>query len=276
MNEECEGDYIHWIYDWWGDCVVTTRDKVAFAFGLAVTLIWIYAQLPQIILNFRNHSAEAISLPCYLLSASGDLAGLIAVFLSETMVTQKFNACWGVLADTTSTLQYVWYHTVRPWCTGEAPIDPGVDELSPRLDGNPMLPVLPLLMATANGFKSDDQYGPGHRVGMVLAWYSGTDFVFGRSLQVVKNCRRHRTTGLSISFWLLSFSANLCYGISIFVKDPTWTYIWKQFPYLLGSVGCLQLDFTVMMQFLYYRMRKGRRQRMEQRQDKIMVSCEGE
>lgn len=276
MNEECEGDYVHWIHDWWGDCVVTGRDKVAFAFGLAVTMIWIYAQLPQIVLNFRNHSAEAISLPYYLLCVSGDIAGLVAVFLSDTMITQKFTICWGVTADTTSTLQYIWYHTVKPWCTGKPPIDPGADEVSPLLDGAPMMPVLPLLMATANSWGADDLYAQSNIVGVILAWYSGVTFVFGRALQVIKNCRRRRTTGLSISFWLLSFSANMCYGISIFVKDPTWEYVWKQFPYLFGSVGCLPFDFTVIAQFWYHRRKKLLRQQQLQAQNKVMMSCETE
>ena len=273
---ECEGDYVKWIYNIFGDCVVTAQDKVAFVFGLLVTLTWIYAQLPQIILNFKNHSAEAVSLSYYIFVVSGDIANLVAVFLNDTMVTQKFAAIWGVLADGSVMLQYIYYHWVRPWLTGEPYIDPGASEVECYNDINERLrdegvniPMGPLIIASAASLDPDDPYSSKNLVGTLLGWFGGFTFVAGRLPQVLKNCRRKRTTGLSLQFWICSVFANSCYGISILTKSPTWHYLWKQMPWFFGSVGCLPLDITILIQFCYYRWKNNKRKRIYQRVDSL-------
>ena len=268
MNaEECSGDYVKWIYNIFGDCIVTVTDKVSFVFGLMVTLTWIYAQLPQIVLNCMNHSAEAVSLSYYLFVIVGDTGNVIAVFLNDTMVTQKFAAIWGLCADSFTCLQYIYYHWVKPWFTGVPCIDPGADEVDDddvegRGDGL-QIPMTPLLIASAASLSlsPDNPYSSKNLLGTCLGWVGGITFVAGRIPQVVKNYKRKRTTGLSVQFWICSVFANSCYGVSILTKSPTWGYLWKQMPWFFGSVGCLPLDFTILIQFCYYRWTNQKRRR---------------
>lgn len=245
----CTGDYIIWIDEWFGDCVESSRELAGFVVGLFPTIIWIYAQLPQIILNFKNHSAEAVSLTYYLFCVSGDVANLFALFMNESLVTQKFTAIWGLFADGSTMCQYIYYHWIKPWWTGEPYIDPGEDEVK-----IPNIPVLPLLISTAAAL-SGDPYDKDNLFGTILGWYSGFTFVVARIPQAMKNCKRKRTTGLSLVFWISSVFANSFYGISIFLKDSSLKYVWSQMPWLLGSWGCLPIDFTILGQFVYYRLK---------------------
>lgn len=261
---DCSGEYVVWIHDIFGDCVSTTRDWVAFVFGLMVTVIWLYAQLPQIVLNFRNHSAEALSVTYYLFVVGAGIVNVVACFLNETMVTQKIAAIWGVFSDGTTLLQYIYYHWVKPWWTGEPCIDPGANEESDETyiaDTLPAIPTTPLLIASATCISSDpdDPYSRQNLVGTLLGWIGGIPPVVARVPQVVKNWKRQRTTGLSLTFWISSVCANACYGISIVTKEPTWEYFWKQLPWFVGSAGCLPFDITILIQFCYYRKKRGHR-----------------
>lgn len=254
--EECSGDYVHWIYNWFGDCVVTVQDKVAFGFGLMVTITWIYASLPQIILNFMNHSAEAVSLPYYFFMITGEISNVVSVFLNNTMVTQKFAALWGLASDLIGVSQFIYYHWIHPWFTGIPYYDPGADELEPSQVEDPVhIPLVPLLVSSAASLSmsSDNPYSSQNLLGTCLGWVGAFTFVTGRIPQVIKNFRRKRTVGLAVQFWICSVFANVCYGISLITKNPTWGYLWQQMPWFVGSVGCLPLDFIILGQFCYYR-----------------------
>ncbi|OHT13950.1 PQ loop repeat family protein [Tritrichomonas foetus] len=265
---ECTGDYVKWIYDWFGDCVVETRDYWSFAICLFPTIIWIYAIAPQIFLNFKNHSAEAVSLLYYFFSVSGDISNCVGLFLNHGLITQKFCIFWAIFADGTVFSQYVYYHWVRPYFTGEKYVDPGEsnDGYEPIAGNGAGLAVLPLLGKTAAAtasilsknpiLKNDNPYSKENLPGTLLGWYSGITFAGGRIPQIVKNFKRKRTTGLSLTYWTSSFFANSFYGISVLLKDNSWNYIWKQAPWLLGSWGCLPFDLTVLIQFAYYRRKK--------------------
>lgn len=243
----CTGDYIEWIDKYLGECVETDRDLAGFIVGLLPTVIWIFAQLPQIILNFKNRSAEAISLVYYFFVITGDISNMVGLWMNRALVTQKVLAIWGIFADITVMLQYVVFHWVVPWFTGVPCIDPGADDVD-----IPKAPILPLLMAATVSI-SDNPYDKDNILGSILGWYSGLTFVVGRIPQAYKNYKRKRTTGLSIIFWISSASANILYGLTLFIKDSSWKYVWAQMPWIFGAWGCLPVDFTIIGQFIYYR-----------------------
>ena len=261
---ECSGDYVKWIYEWFGDCVSTTREYFGFYIGLLPTIIWIYALIPQIILNFKNHSAEAVSFFYYMVGLSGDIANLVGVILNHGLITQKFQATWGTIADGTVLLQFVWYHWIKPRITGQRIRDPGVETINTI----PLVPFLVKASASALVYSASpdnrpvvgvNPYDKDHLLGTLLGWFCGISYVSGRIPQVVKNFQRKTTEGLSLTYWISSFCANSTYGISIFLKDSSLNYIWSQAPWLLSSWGCLPLDLTVLIQFCYYK-RKNRKQ----------------
>jgi hypothetical protein len=50
------------------DCVYTDLDRLGFYFGLASIAMWLGAQIPQFVQNFRLKSAEGLS-PWFLAGA---------------------------------------------------------------------------------------------------------------------------------------------------------------------------------------------------------------
>ena len=57
----CGGDANLLIERWFGDCVYTSWDTIAFFIGISSVCFWIVAQLPQFISNFLRKSADALS-----------------------------------------------------------------------------------------------------------------------------------------------------------------------------------------------------------------------
>lgn len=75
----CEEGANEWIALWFHDCVYTRRDLFGFCFGMFSVVLWISAQLPQFISNYRNQSAEALSpwfLAEWLLGADKIMGGM--------------------------------------------------------------------------------------------------------------------------------------------------------------------------------------------------------
>jgi hypothetical protein len=72
---------------------------------------------------------------------------------------------------------------------------------------------------------------------------SAACYVSSRFPQLCENYRRKTT----------AIFGNVTYALSIFLEDPSWPYVWKQFPWIAGSLGNLFFDFGMMYQFLKYR-----------------------
>ena len=123
---------------------------------------------------------------------------------------------------------------------------------------NFLLPAIPLLVAASQSISNpiqkapSDPYEPPLLYGTILGWVSAICYISSRMPQIIKNFKRKRTYGLSPYFFITAFLGNTTYGISIFLKNSSWDYIWLQFPWLVGSLGILFFDFTVLVQFFIY------------------------
>lgn len=92
-------------------------------------------------------------------------------------------------------------------------------------------------------------------LGSVLAWISGLLYFTSRIPQLLENFKRQSVEGLSIALFILTVSANLCYGLAILMRFPTIdTKFWTStFPYLIGSMGTLLMDIGIILQSIFYR-----------------------
>ena len=61
-DSHCGPGAVHWIEANFHDCIYTTKEAVSFGLGLTSIAVWILAQLPQLINNIKNESAEALSI----------------------------------------------------------------------------------------------------------------------------------------------------------------------------------------------------------------------
>ena len=106
----CDPQAIQWIYKIFGDCVLTSRDKISFTIGLISTCLSLIASLPQIITNFKSKSVEGISPIFPILLVFGDLFSFIGGFITGTLATQIITGIVYFICDTILLTQWIVYH----------------------------------------------------------------------------------------------------------------------------------------------------------------------
>ncbi|KAI5080516.1 hypothetical protein GOP47_0003699 [Adiantum capillus-veneris] len=99
-----------WIERWFGDCIYTTWDTVAFFIGLSSICFWLIAQLPQFISNFIRSAADALS-PWFLAQwLAGDTFNFLGCVLTgDQLKTQIITAGYFIFSDIVIVSQYVYY-----------------------------------------------------------------------------------------------------------------------------------------------------------------------
>lgn len=251
----CSGDYVHWIAKIFGECVVTTRDKLSFSFGISSTLIWMWAQLPQIYMNFKSHRADSLSVYFLLFLILGDVSNLVGCLLTGGLVTQVITSSFFCAVDGFCMLQYIYFECIRPKCCGNKRDYNGLNA-EPLNDGNIGAGFVYTGVASALLYSYPNPYSKDYLLGTLIGWVSCTVYSSSRVFQIIKNFKRKDTEGLSMQFFICAWLGNCTYAISIFLKDTHWGYLWMQFPWLVGSIGPMILDFIVLFQFFRYRRAK--------------------
>lgn len=106
----CGADANSFIERWFGDCVYTPWETVAFCVGLSSVFFWVIAQLPQFISNFVRKSADALS-PWFLFQwLAGDSFNFLGCVLTgDQLVTQTITAGYFVFSDIIIIIQYLYY-----------------------------------------------------------------------------------------------------------------------------------------------------------------------
>jgi uncharacterized protein with PQ loop repeat len=237
---------VHWIDRYFRECILTTGQVIGFSLGLLSTVIWAYAQIPQVVLNFRNRSVAGLSPVFVTMIVVGDLCNLVGIVVEGGLATQVIAASWFLLCDSTCFLQWVYYACVRPRCFPRPRAIPA-PAILPALG----VPLLAPLAAAGSG-----PYEPPQLWGTFLGWASALCYLSSRYPQISENYRRQTTEGVSSQYFLSAIFGNISYAMSIFLQDSSWPFVWKQFPWLAGSLGNLVFDFALIAQFIRYRKNK--------------------
>jgi uncharacterized protein with PQ loop repeat len=85
-----------------------------------------------------------------------------------------------------------------------------------------------------------------------LGWISSVVYLNSRFPQILKNYRRGSVEGLSVVMFTCAVLGNATYGMGVLLKDSSWAAVKKAAPWLVGSLGTLFLDFTILFQFWYF------------------------
>lgn len=258
---KCEGEYVHWIKSVFGDCVSTSSEKAGFVLGLLSTIIWMYAQIPQIIMMFKTGNTDGLSYGFLCFLVIGDICNLVGAINNGGLITQIITSVWFIIVDGFCNIQYVYIKWIKPKCCSKKMLDDEIPNDTTYTDNsNSQLPIIPLLASTAASLmmqakekKYDNPYKGKMLYGTLLGWISTISYMTSRMPQIIKNCKRKQTDGLSSKFFISAVLGNSTYAISIFCKDFHWGYIWQQLPWIMGSAGMLFFDFTILAQFLAYR-----------------------
>lgn len=110
-NGHCHGPA--WIYKYFGECITSTQQMLAFYVGLASILCWLVAQGPQLITNYKNGNADSLSALFLVQWLIGDSLNLIGSVLSNQQATQIITAYYFVSMDFVMVMQYAFYMIKR-------------------------------------------------------------------------------------------------------------------------------------------------------------------
>lgn len=91
-------------------------------------------------------------------------------------------------------------------------------------------------------------------LGSFFAWMSGLLYFFSRLPQILTNFRLKDVEGLSLMLFIITISANVCYGLAILLRLPKIDakFFESTLPYIIGSIGTLIFDFIIIYQALVY------------------------
>ncbi|XP_005101153.1 seven transmembrane protein 1 [Aplysia californica] len=89
-------------------------------------------------------------------------------------------------------------------------------------------------------------------IGYVIGVISSIFYLGSRTAQIIKNVQKQSTEGLAVFTFALAVLGNLTYGGQILVRDLSLEFILEHFPWLVGSLGVIGLDVTLLAQFRYY------------------------
>lgn len=114
-------------------------------------------------------------------------------------------------------------------------------------------------------FRSGNHTKPAHKydpkwawstqngmIGYVLGWISGVLYFTSRIPQIRLNFKRKTCDGLNPVMFIMAVLGNLFYGFGVLMESVEVVFIINHLPWLLGSIGTLVFDFTIIMQYLAY------------------------
>ncbi|XP_017701235.2 uncharacterized protein LOC103719251 [Phoenix dactylifera] len=106
-------------------------------------------------------------------------------------------------------------------------------------------------------FESPVRHGDGSRgIGNLLGWAMAAIYMGGRLPQICLNIRRGNVEGLNPLMFIFAVIGNTTYVGSIIVNSLDWSRIRPNLPWLVDAGGCVLLDAFILLQFLYFHLRK--------------------
>ncbi|KAL4581861.1 hypothetical protein LXL04_006395 [Taraxacum kok-saghyz] len=104
-----------------------------------------------------------------------------------------------------------------------------------------------------------DGGGSGTVYGQWLGWMMAAIYMGGRIPQIVLNIKRGSVEGLNPLMFIFALVANATYVASILVRSTEWLKIKANMPWLLDAAVCVALDTFIIMQYVYYKYLRKRR-----------------
>ncbi|GEM09667.1 vacuolar membrane protein [Rhodotorula toruloides] len=104
------------------------REVLSTGLGIASICVWLFAQSPQVIQNWRSGSVEGLALPFLVSWFAGDFTNLLGCILTHQLPFQTYLAAYFILVDVVLCGQFVYYSRLHP-----APYLPPLSEQYPHV-----------------------------------------------------------------------------------------------------------------------------------------------
>lgn len=281
----------HHYWQWAGqalnECAYTDAEKAAIMLGLINILLWLVAQIPQLVQTYEEKQVEAISIGLFVLWLLGDITNLLGCLLTNAYTTQLYTAVYYCAIDVIMVSQYIYYKKIYPKRnqlqenTGKLTIIPVIAFLlvvglqGTIVDFSTSVDTAPLAVGrelytlvghsgsnSTNGdvdknecdFKETVE-GAAKYMGIVCSWLSAICYLCSRIPQLVKNFKRKNVEGLSRSMFICSVTANTCYGLSIILNQPPMDeeFFTSKLPFIVGSMGTLVFDCIILIEYAVFK-----------------------
>ncbi|KAI7872060.1 PQ loop repeat-domain-containing protein [Spinellus fusiger] len=282
MPVEENRHYAQWIYMLSGDCVYEWQETFSLLVGYLSIFFWLDAQIPQVIKNYRLHSAESLSISFLIIWLAGDISNYIGCVITNQLPFQRYLSIYFIIIDTVLCLQWAYYG----YSNAHSPlgsiddfsdahvhiaIKPQYSEQDPLVHSSSftyntasrtVLAVSYLSFAsisTTLTTSSEDgviftvSQQQTIWVGRFFAWLCTCLYLSSRLPQIIRNYKRHSVHGLSMALFFCAAMGNLTYCISIFTNPhTTGSSLLEAAPYLIGSTGTLAFDGAIFLQYMVY------------------------
>lgn len=260
-----------WCKSYLGECVQSDVEFAGFMLGLLSNVCWLVAQAPQIYKNWKNGTSESLSIAFLAAWLTGDITNLVGCLMTDTTKTQLYTAVYFCFIDGIMVAQWLYYSRKNRIAA----------ERSGMVLNSAMLPALFLIpvlwVGSFSTFLSNDieagmhdnhgyqHHGTGRSllgvvvarnrnelIGYVAGCISGFLYFTSRIPQIMTNYQRKTTEGLEPLMFVMAVLGNLFYAAGVLTKGTSTRLIIIRLPWLIGSVGTLNFDFAIVIQYFYY------------------------
>lgn len=236
-------------------CVVS-GEILSNLLGILSSIVWFFVLMPQLYINFKNQSSEAISLSLILLWIVGDIFSMISAQAKGISYTVIYIAWYHIVLGGLFAIQILYYRALNKSYSSET-VPLMWDTIEEQAQLQILYPKEKIFLATAVSstilslFIIEIPY-----MADLIGWMSTFIFIGSRIPQIYLNYQRKSTEGLSIYSFILINVANLLFLASILVNLcdtlETTTFIIENLQWILGSSTTVLFDLIIFYQFQLY------------------------
>ncbi|XP_072334368.1 lysosomal amino acid transporter 1 homolog isoform X2 [Scyliorhinus torazame] len=221
--------------------------------------------------SIRNGNMDqAVSFWFLLGWLAGDSCNFVGAFIAQQLPMQTYTAVYYVIVDLVMVSMYSYYklkNRSRQYGTAINAIavfmilGATVSMLPGEGFGSPiqgMRKFTSRSLLTVSDLSANQKFTTKEIIGFTIGGLSSVFYLVSRLPQLRRNWRRKSTEGVSPTLFALMIIGNLAYGLSVILKVPrkgqsVVNYMVHHFPWLVGSLGTMGLDLSILCQFFIYR-----------------------
>ncbi|CAO3701196.1 unnamed protein product [Rhizopus stolonifer] len=228
--------------------------------GYLSILIWIVVFIPQLHENYCRKSGEGLSLVFLLIWLVGDILSMIGVVIEKLMLTMFLLTLWYTVADVCLIWQVIYYGKVTHYQKLKQDEDEQIMTGTVfwiNLIGSIIVITLITISCCLYYFKSFSIDPSVWYSGLSqwMGWTSAMFYIGSRLPQIIKNWKQQSTEGLSSGMFICTLLGNLLSTLSIFLNSTEKSYILKNLPWIIGSLGTVVFDIMIFLQFCVFKRR---------------------
>jgi len=217
---------------------------LSLIFTIFNMIIWLFVLVPQMYINYKRKSSNAISILLLIFLFWGSILSIVAAILKHTSVTVIYIGIHHIIINITFIFQVIYYQY-------KSKIHYTLIEYILILSSS--IFCISLILITV--------YIPDTNIQNILitsiAWGASIFFSISKLPQIILNFQRKSTNSLSLNTFVLIMITNLCFIISVLINvldGYSIIYLIKlNFQWLLSSIISLLCDFIILFQFIKYR-----------------------